>query len=350
MTNNGSGYISRTLRVAAIFCAFASIAHADDSSALTERLHRAARSNSLDDASLKPWHLKLAFQLFNSKGNAAENGTIEEWWYGPEVHKTVYTSPSYTSTEIRTKDSFFRTKGVPSAPYLLSLILQQTVHPMPGEKDIASAKPDIRKETIGKVPLDCIMLSQEIKNNHNNSIPLGLFPTYCLDHGSDTLRMAYDFGSQTIVLNSLGTFQQHNVAIDQTMSWNGVPAISAHIDVLQGILVKEADFAPSTDLEKIDLSAVKVDYKVIFGNIISQARPTYPERARANHVSGSVVLGAIIARDGRVRSLKLLSVPDADLAIAAVAAVREWRYKPYFLNGEPTEIETTITVNFNIGS
>jgi TonB family protein len=349
MTNNGSGYIPRTLRVAAIFCAFASIAHADDSAALTERLHRAAVISSLDDALLKPWHLKLGFQLFDSKGKAAENGTIEEWWYSPEAHKTVYTSPSYTSTEIQTKDGFYRSKGVPSAPYLLRLILQQTVHPMPGEKDISAAKPGMRNKTISKVPLDCIMLSQEIKN-HTKSIPLGLFPTYCFDHGSDALRMAYDFGSQMIVLNGLGTYQQHNVAIDQTVSWNGVPTISGHIDVLQGILVKEAGFAPSTDLEKIDLSAVKVDYKVIYGNIISQARPTYPERARANHVSGSVVLGAIIARDGQVRSLKLLSVPDADLAIAAVAAVREWRYQPYLLNGKPTEVETTITVNFNIGS
>jgi TonB family protein len=348
MTNSCSRRIERYFIAAAMLCVFAGIAYGDDTSSLAERLHRAATGSSLDDASLKPWHLKLGFQLFDSKGKAAENGTIEEWWYSPEVHKTVYTSPSYTSTEIRTKDGFFRSKGVPSAPYLLRLMLKQAVHPMPDEKDISAAKPDIRKETISKVPLDCIMLSQEIKNNHTNSIPLGLFPTYCFDHSSDTLRMAYDFGSQTIVLNSLGTFQQHNVAIDQTMSWKGVPAINGHIDVLQGILVKGADFAPSTDLEKIDLSAVKVDSNVIYGNIISQARPTYPERARANHVSGSVVLGAIIARDGQVRSLKLLSVPDADLAIAAVTAVREWRYKPYLLNGEPTEVETTLTVNFNI--
>jgi protein TonB len=47
--------------------------------------------------------------------------------------------------------------------------------------------------------------------------------------------------------------------------------------------------------------------------------------------------------------MKLISTPDPDLAIAALAAVRQWTYKPYLLNGEPTELQTTITVNFNFG-
>ena len=148
---------------AAMLCLSAVVAYGDDGRTLTDRLHRAASSSSLDDISLKPWHLKLSFQLFDSKGHPTEQGTIEEWWKSPALHKTVYTSPSYTSTEIQTHDGLFRSKGSSSAPYLLDLVLQQIVHPMPEEKDITNAKPDMRKETISKLPMDCIMLSQEIK-------------------------------------------------------------------------------------------------------------------------------------------------------------------------------------------
>ncbi|MGH9596124.1 MAG: hypothetical protein ACRD3K_04945, partial [Edaphobacter sp.] len=153
--------------------------YADDTAALIERLHRATLLNSIDDATMKPWHLKLSFQLFDAKGKPTETGTIEEWWAGRTMHKTVYTSPSYTGTEIKTKDGLYRSKGVAPVPDLLEVVLQQVVNPMPSEEDIADSKPDLRKEDAGKARMDCIMLSQPIKNVAY--APFGLFPTYCLD-------------------------------------------------------------------------------------------------------------------------------------------------------------------------
>jgi periplasmic protein TonB len=58
---------------------------------------------------------------------------------------------------------------------------------------------------------------------------------------------------------------------------------------------------------------------------------------------------AMIGRDGLIHRLKLVSYPDGDLAISALAAVRLWAYKPYMLNGETTEVDTTITVHYNFG-
>jgi protein TonB len=60
-----------------------------------------------------------------------------------------------------------------------------------------------------------------------------------------------------------------------------------------------------------------------------------------------VVLHAIISKQGTITSLQAISGPDM-LKGAALDAVRQWRYKPYLLNGEPTEVDTTITVNFNL--
>ena len=86
---------------------------------------------------------------------------------------------------------------------------------------------------------------------------------------------------------------------------------------------------------------------VIAGNILVKTQPVYPPIAKAAHVGGTVVLHAIISKDGTIQSLQAVSGPDM-LKGAALDAVRQWRYKPYLLNGDPTEVDTTITVNFNL--
>ncbi|MEO6805881.1 MAG: energy transducer TonB [Edaphobacter sp.] len=321
--------------------------YAQDTTALVERLHRATLLNSIDDATMKPWHLKLSFQLFDAKGKPTETGTIEEWWAGPTMHKTVYTSPSYTSTEIQTKDGFYRSRGVASVPSLLELVLQQVVDPMPSERDIVDSKPDLRKEDAGKARMDCIMLSQPIRNVAY--APFGLFPTYCLDRDKDSLRVSYDFGSELRVRNRLGTFQQRIVAVDQTTLQNSITEITAHVEALQTTPLNEGALVPTTDLIEVKPNQVLVASRVMAGLKISGVAPSYPETSKRNHTSGPVILKARIGTDGRIHSLQVISTPDADLAIASLAAVRQWIYKPYLLNGEPVEIDTQITVNFNFG-
>jgi protein TonB len=92
----------------------------------------------------------------------------------------------------------------------------------------------------------------------------------------------------------------------------------------------------------------RVSSGVVAGNKIGGQQPMYPPIAKAAHVSGAVVLHAIISKSGTIENLEVISGPEM-LRTAATEAVRTWRYKPYILNGEPTEVETTVTVNFNFG-
>lgn len=80
---------------------------------------------------------------------------------------------------------------------------------------------------------------------------------------------------------------------------------------------------------------------------ISQPSPLYPSDAKAKHVQGTVVMRAIISRTGTVENLEVISGPDP-LRQAAADAVSRWKYKPYLLNGQPTEVETTININFTL--
>lgn len=81
------------------------------------------------------------------------------------------------------------------------------------------------------------------------------------------------------------------------------------------------------------------------GNLILRVQPDYPSLARQVRVQGQVVLRAIISREGTIEKLQVLSGHPM-LVQAAVDAVRQWRYRPYVLNGESVEVETEVKVNF----
>ncbi len=100
--------------------------------------------------------------------------------------------------------------------------------------------------------------------------------------------------------------------------------------------------APASNLARPQ----RVSAGVVEGNLIYKVDPVYPDIAKKAHVQGAVVLQAVIAKDGTVKNLTLISGAPM-LVVSAIEAVQQWKYKPYILNGEPTEVETTITVNYS---
>lgn len=86
---------------------------------------------------------------------------------------------------------------------------------------------------------------------------------------------------------------------------------------------------------------------VSLGLLIHKVQPVYPETARQNRIQGTVLLHAMIGKDGRVLELTPISGPK-ELLGAAIGAVQQWRYKPYAVNNEAVEVQTQITVNFQL--
>jgi protein TonB len=94
---------------------------------------------------------------------------------------------------------------------------------------------------------------------------------------------------------------------------------------------------------------VKVSEGVEQAQLITRIEPPYPVLAKETRTQGTVFLHAIISREGRITSLEVVSGHPL-LVRAALDAVRQWRYRPTLLNGEPVEVETSITVIFRLGS
>jgi protein TonB len=94
---------------------------------------------------------------------------------------------------------------------------------------------------------------------------------------------------------------------------------------------------------------VRISQGVTQGMCIKKVEPAYPKIAQSARVTGSVILKAIIGKDGQIHELQVVSGHPM-LINAAMDAVKQWRYRPYLLSGEPVEVETTVTVTFQLQS
>jgi protein TonB len=114
--------------------------------------------------------------------------------------------------------------------------------------------------------------------------------------------------------------------------------------VLGGIIGSSAPPPPPAPAH---LAPVRIGGNVEQSKLLQQVQPVYPPIARAAHIQGTVVLHAIIGKDGTIQQLQYVSGP-AMLTQAAMSAVRQWHYRATVLDGEPVEVDTTISVTFTL--
>ena len=92
---------------------------------------------------------------------------------------------------------------------------------------------------------------------------------------------------------------------------------------------------------------VKVAPRVTSGLILKKVQPIYPEQARRARIQGAVVMSAVISKSGQIADLEVLD-GAIELVVSAVNAVRQWKYRPYVVNGEPVEVDTSVTVYYTL--
>lgn len=146
------------------------------------------------------------------------------------------------------------------------------------------------------------------------------------------------------------TYRQADVSLDAGREFTEiftleVGAITEHVMVVPG----DSEKPVVTDKTSGKPSRLAVGGTVEAAKLIKKVQPVYPESAKSAGVQGTVVLHAVIGTDGEPLSLRIMnSQVDPDLARSAVEAVSQWRYTPTLLNGNPIEVDTTITVNYSL--
>jgi polyhydroxybutyrate depolymerase len=121
--------------------------------------------------------------------------------------------------------------------------------------------------------------------------------------------------------------------------------------VIGGIISVSSSLAAAPTVSKPvpAVQRIRISQGVTQGLLIFRIEPTYPPLAQQARIQGVVVMTALIDKGGNVQHLQVVSGHPL-LAPAAIAAVKQWRYKPFVLNGQPLEVETTVTVNFHLRS
>lgn len=93
---------------------------------------------------------------------------------------------------------------------------------------------------------------------------------------------------------------------------------------------------------------IRVKGEIAEANLIRKVQPIYPASAKAAHVQGTVLLKMVIQKDGTPGEITVVSSPSQDLSEASLEAVRQWRYRPILLNGQPVQVLTDVTINFTL--
>ncbi len=301
-------------------------------------------ANTLQKEGKRPFHLKVTFQVFDLQGKAADEGTLEYWWAGPDGSRLNLTSAVLgIRNSLRMSDTQSQAAG--RSLYLLQELLDSIRSP---GAVLDPPKADVLTETrtVGGVPLACMHRVQPPSKYTPAQIDV------CADTVTGTIRLILGKDHE-VTRNRVARFGQTRVALETALVWGSKKAITGHVDQLQSfdpsasaVVLEKPPAVPES--KPSQPNQVRIAGGVLTGSKIGGAQPTYPIIARQERVQGTVVLAAEISEKGKIARLIPLMSPDPSLTEAATDAVSTWTYTPYLLNGEPVSVSTTITVNFNL--
>jgi TonB family protein len=301
---------------------------------------QAAKLNGLTGEDVKPWHLKATWIQFGKDGRTIDQGTYEEFWVSPTKFKRTYTGNNVTQTDYGTEKGVLRWGSLEGFHTLVLDARRALVEPLPSEQAIEHDEFSIWQVDSNGMTLPCIKVEHQ---------PLpGL--KFCLSAGPPVVRLSVR-GAEAIQIlhNRILRFQGRAIAGDLKIVRFEKTELTAHVETIEPMVqLNQADFTPPTGAvlqPRILPAAGELAEPVL----LKQVMPDYPTPAKNSHVSGTVVLQAVIDKEGRPKDLKVVS-GQVMLQQAALDAVRQWEYRPTIFNGEPVEVTTIITFVFDLSN
>jgi TonB family protein len=302
---------------------------------------------------LKPWHMKATYQLYDEKGKPSEQGTYEYWWASPKIYRSTWTRPGLTHSDWHTANGQHEYLNTGERLKFFEYQLQdELLTPLPDSGDLDPAKVRLDRESLspGETKLPCVMVIPLMpQHGQLQSVPLGMFPTYCFDPQMPILRINYSFGTLATEFNHIVKVQNRYLAREILLFEGKREILSANVDALTALAPSDPALMPPDSATVDKIGPVSVASGIAAGWLLRKTVPVYPLDAKEARVSGKVVLEATIGTDGAIHQLHVVSAPWPSLAASALWAVSHWEYKPYLLNGQPVEVETTINVIYTLG-
>jgi TonB family protein len=321
-----------------------------------EILSAAAPFYDFSSPELKPWHLKVRYQLYDLKGKPTEQGTWDYWWATPKVHRSSWSRTGAEHTVWSTAEgTLYRKDSGDSLRYFERALEGTLLFPLPGRGELDSdrLKLDLKMLPPDKPELACVLATLQWMVDGKLQAPSsGMANYYCFDPATMALRMAYS-NQLSKHFSQLVKTQGRYLARQVVVTDGKQKLFTASVETVEALNPADSVFRPSGDAT-LEQRAPSPDGDVpddlMKGSLIKKTQPVYPLISKMAHEQGVVVLGAVIGTDGRIHDLEVLASPSPMLAESAVNSVKKWEYKPYLLNGVAVEVETIVNVTYSLGN
>ncbi len=295
-----------------------------------------ARNNGLDTTGAQAWHVKLAYDHFDSDGDNDSSGTYEEFFASPKKYKRIYSSDNFTQTAFATERGLYLSGSQKWPGIVETQVREEVIDPLHRSSTLPGKSRLERLEwSVGGTKLSCV-----VARRTDAILPYGL-PKYCFGPDVPAVRYLQGHGADETTFNKVSRFEGRYVAGDVKITHAGKPYLNIALVALEEIpAIKDADFSPTADAialgDSIELpSAELMDY------IVKEPTIEYHGSARGN---GAVEL--VIGKDGHVTSATGVEGPP-ELQKAAVAAFRKIEIRPFLVLGQPGVVKTTWSFQVN---
>ncbi|WP_377818939.1 energy transducer TonB [Acidicapsa dinghuensis] len=312
-----------------------------------------AAAGLLYSPKLKPWHVKVSYQLYDDKGKLISPGSYDYWWASPDTYRSTWKRGDMSFSEWHVAGKYHYLHEGGHITVFERKLSSDLVSPLPSTAELDPEKVRLQKteEAFGKVKLPCVtVIRNTFLHDQSQVIPMGLFPTYCFDPAYPMLRAYFAFGATSVAYNKIARIQGMYLAQEIDIYEGKRIYLKASVDSVNAISATAEELTPTKDAKpNTTPNRVPVSSGLATGLLVREIKPVYPQDAKSARVQGTVRLRAVIGEDGRVHDLSPIDGPSASLIAAAMIAVSQWQYRPYMLNGAPVEVETTVNVVYQLG-
>ncbi len=316
-------------------------------------------------ASVKPWHLKVSYTLYDAAGRHPQEGVFEYWWASPDLSRSTWTRTGLKHTDWHMANGHlsYESEGSPISlfEYKLEAAL---IAPLPRARDLDPGTSRLKlkyeagdRTCLTILPAHGTGAPGETPGGPKKAPAEGPYPTYCFEAEGPVLRSVYSFERVLTQFTKVRQTQGRFLARGVVISEGNHKLLSATVDLVEPISLTDPALEPPPSAAKtevfvdrdVSLRDVQLGQNETRGMLVKRVEPEYPPEARKAGIDGTVVLEAMIGTDGRIHDLRVISAPAASLAASSFAAVSQWEYRPYVLKGRVVPVQTTVTVTFSLG-
>jgi len=284
--------------------------------------------------SSEPFLLKADYQLYDLDGHPVEKGTAEESWTEANGEQIRIQSPSLVIGDQTPADEYaVHTRE----SYLVHQALYALSNPFPSPTEQKDFAMEEFHQTLAHSDLSCFSLVQPGKTRTRES------HAYCTGEANHITTMTGPFF--VIERSDFRQVRGHQIPSHVILSYEGKPALSMQVTELEP-LPEVND--PNITLKRSPPNRILLDSDSM--QFLNKTEPKYPVLAKMANISGSVVLTAIVTKQGTLEGLDVIASPRSVLTKSARNAVQKWTYQPFLFNGVPSDVETVIIVNFTFSS